>query len=238
MKPNKLVQIKNVIRADACIQFLMNRPKTEMVGLGLIYGKPGLGKTTYASRIAFMRGYIYMRLESTTTPKSFAVDLMTALYRRFGLGDYIPSGTTNNIFKYCLKLLDDNPETVIVIDEIDYAFKHESLLGAIRDIVDETLCIVILVGMQTAKDRLAQINPHYFDRCNYFCEFKPASRKDIELLAKDIMEVEVTAHIIESIHFNCNGNLRKAIKLMYIMEGRIKQNPGFTLDNALVEVEL
>lgn len=56
MKPNKLVQIKNVIRADACIQFLMNRPKTEMVGLGLIYGKPGLGKTTYASRIAFMRG--------------------------------------------------------------------------------------------------------------------------------------------------------------------------------------
>jgi len=43
---------------------LMNRPKTEMVGLGLIYGKPGLGKTTYASRIAFMRGYIYMRLGS------------------------------------------------------------------------------------------------------------------------------------------------------------------------------
>jgi len=148
MKPNKLVQIKNVVRADACIQFLMNRPKTEMVGLGLIYGKPGLGKTTYASRIAFMRGYIYMRLESTTTPKSFAVDLMTALYRRFGLGEFIPSGTTNNIFKYCLKLLDDNPETVIVIDEIDYAFKHDRLLGAIRDIVDVTLTIVILVGMQ------------------------------------------------------------------------------------------
>ncbi|HPS40066.1 MAG TPA: ATP-binding protein [Candidatus Cloacimonadota bacterium] len=148
MKPNKLVQIKNVVRADACIQFLMNRPKTEMVGLGLIYGKPGLGKTTYASRIAFMRGYIYMRLESTTTPKSFAVDLMTALYRRFGLGEFIPSGITNNIFKYCLKLLDDNPETVIVIDEIDYAFKHDKLLGAIRDIVDVTLTIVILVGMQ------------------------------------------------------------------------------------------
>ena len=31
MKPNKLVQIKNVVRADACIQFLMNR-QTEMVG--------------------------------------------------------------------------------------------------------------------------------------------------------------------------------------------------------------
>jgi len=93
------------------------------------------------------------------------------------------------------------------------------------------------VGMQTAKDRLAQINPHYFDRCSYFCEFQPASRKDIELLAKEVMEVEVTDRLIDTIHFNCNGNLRKAIKLMYIMEGRIKQNPGFTLDNALVETE-
>ena len=149
MKPNKLVQIKNVVRADACIQFLMNRPKTEMVGLGLIYGKPGLGKTTYASRIAYMRGYICMRLESTTTPKSFAVDLLTALYRRFGLGEIIPSGTTNNIFKYCLNLLDDNPETVIVIDEmeqelvkdlpeLEFIAPEEQNFGAAKPLTKET----------------------------------------------------------------------------------------------------
>jgi len=177
-------------------------------------------------------------LEATTTPKSFAQQLLLALYKRFNLGQYLPYGTANNLFQRCLGILEDHADTVIIIDEIDYAFKHEALLGAIRDIVDETLCIVILVGMQTAKDRLAQINPHYFDRCSYFCEFQPASRKDIELLAKEIMEVEVTAQIIESIHFNSNGNLRKAMKLMYIMEGRIRQNPHFTLDNALVEVEL
>ena len=225
MKPNKLVQIKNVVRADACIQFLMNRPKTEMVGLGLIYGKPGLGKTTYASRIAFMRGYIYMRLESTTTPKSFAVDLMTALYRRFGLGDYIPSGTTNNIFKYCLKLLDDNPETVIVIDEIDYAFKHEKLLGAIRDIVDETLTIVVLVGMQDARNKLAAINRHYFDRCNYFYEFNKVGKDDIRKIAKEVMEIPVDEDVVNKIDFNCGGNLRRAVKIMYIIERAKAKNP-------------
>ncbi|MDD3949242.1 MAG: AAA family ATPase [Anaerolineaceae bacterium] len=64
--------------------------------------------------------------------------------------------------------MEDHADTVIVIDEIDYAFKHESLLGTIRDIVDQTMCIVILVGMQSAKDRLAQINPHYFDCCSCF----------------------------------------------------------------------
>ena len=224
MKPNKLVQIKNVVRADACIQFLMNRPKTEMVGLGLIYGKPGLGKTTYASRIAFMRGYIYMRLESTTTPKSFAVDLMTALYRRFGLGEFIPSGTTNNIFKYCLKLLDDNPDTVIVIDEIDYAFKHDRLLGAIRDIVDVTLTIVILVGMQDAKDRLNQINEYYFDRCNFFYEFQDLPKNDIAQLCSEVLEIKFQPDIVEYVHFHSCGNVRKAMKLIHSVEeiGRYK----------------
>ncbi|MDD3949241.1 MAG: hypothetical protein PHT43_07235 [Anaerolineaceae bacterium] len=48
----------------------------------------------------------------------------------------------------------------------------------------------------------------------------------------------MTDWIVESRNFNSNGNLRKAIKLMYIMEGRIRQNPHFTLDKALVEMEL
>ncbi len=229
MKPNKLVQIKNVIRADACIQFLMNRPKTEMVSLGMIYGKPGLGKTTYASRIAFMRGYIYMRLESTTNPKSFVTDLLTALYRRFGMGEFIPSGTTNNLFKYCLKLLDDNPETVIVIDEIDYALKHERLLGAIRDIVDETLTIIVLVGMQDARNKLAAINRHYFDRCNYFYEFKKVGKDDIRKIAKEVMEIPVDESVVNKIDFNCEGNLRKAIKIMYIIERAKTTNPQLSI---------
>jgi Cdc6-like AAA superfamily ATPase len=235
MKQNKLVKTRNVAEADACISFLKSRLKLEMVVLGLLYGHPGSAKTTYAQRMAFREGYLYLRLEAITTPKSFAQQLLLALYKRFNLGQHLPYGTANNMYNRCLGILEDQADTVIVIDEIDYAFKHESLLGAIRDIVDETLCIVILVGMQNAKDRLAQINPHYFDRCNYFYEFQPASRKDIELLAKEIMEVEVTDNLIDTIHFNCNGNLRKAIKLMYILESRIRQNAEFSLETALLE---
>ena len=226
------------MEAEACISFLINRPKLEMVGLGLLYGRPGYGKTTYAQRIAMMRGYTYLRLEATSTPKSFALQLLSALYHRAGYGSCVPTGSANQLFQRSLQLLEDMEDAVIVIDEIDYAFKHEALLGAIRDIVDETLSIVILVGMQNAKDRLAQINPHYFDRCNYFYEFQPASRKDIELITKEVMEVEVTDRLIDTIHFNCNGNLRKAIKLMYILESRIKQNPGFSIEKAGMAAEL
>ncbi len=218
MKQNKLVPITNVTEADECIRFLINRPKTEMVGLGMLYGRPGLGKTTYAQRMAFQRGYIYLRLESTTTPKAFMVALLSAIYTKFRMGHVIPSGTANNLLKLILKILEDHEETVIVIDEIDYAFQHEKLLGAIRDIVDETLTVIILVGMQNAMDRLSQINAHYFDRCNYFYEFQQISRHDIELVAREVMDVEVTEEVIEKIDFNSGGNLRKAMKVMYIIE--------------------
>ncbi|MDY0151527.1 MAG: hypothetical protein RBS43_04570 [Candidatus Cloacimonas sp.] len=52
------------------------------------------------------------------------------------------------------------------------------------------------------------------------------------------MEVEISDRLIDTIHFNSNGNLRKAIKLMHILESRIKQNPGFTMENALLDTEL
>lgn len=52
MKQGKLVRTRNVVEADEAINLLVTRPKEEMVGLGLLYGKPGLGKTTYATRIA------------------------------------------------------------------------------------------------------------------------------------------------------------------------------------------
>lgn len=230
MKQGKLVNIANVIKADETINFLLNRPKAEMVGLGLIYGRPGLGKTTYASRIAFTRGYIYLRLEATTTPKSFAVELLTSLYRRFGLGEYVPSGTTNNLYKLCLKILEEHVDTIIVIDEIDYAFQHEKLLGAIRDIVDETLTIVILVGMQNAKDKLSQINEYYFDRCNSFYEFQSVSKDDVTMVANTVMDIEATEEIVEIINTNCCGNLRKAMKIMHMIEIAAKEQPNLTLN--------
>lgn len=235
MKQNKLVPINNVMEADECIRFLLNRPKMEMVGLGMLYGAPGLGKTTYAQRMAFQRGYIYLRLESTTTPKAFMVALLSALYRKFRLGAMIPSGTANNLLQLILHILEDHKDTVIVIDEIDYAFSHEKLLGAIRDIVDETLTVLILVGMQGARDKLSQINAHYFDRCNYFYEFQPVSLEDVTQIAREVMSVECPDSMVNYIHHNSAGNLRKAMKIMHMLECKYKINPIQAMNDILAQ---
>ena len=238
MKQGQLIKTSNVLKADATIKFLLNRPKLEMVGLGLIYGKPGLGKTTYANRMAFSNGYIYIRLEATTTPKSFAVQLLTSPYRRYHLGEYIPVGTANNLFKACLQVLEDHEDTIIVIDEIDYAFRLPQLLGAIRDIVDETLTVVILVGMQNAKDKLNMINEYYFDRCNSFCEFGSLTKADIKAIATSVMEVKVSQEMAEVIYHRCAGNLRKAIKIMHMLETAIIKQPNIPLSQIDFRVAL
>lgn len=225
MKQGKLVPVTNVRKANECIDFLLNRPRLEMVGLGMLYGRPGLGKTTYARRIAYTRGYVYIRLEATSTPKTFAKELLQNLFTSLGMGDYLPAGTTNNIYKQCTQLLREHEDTVIFIDEIDYAFRYPQLLGAVRDLVDQTLAVVVLVGMQNAKDRLNQINAYYFDRCNYFYEFETVNKADIELIAREIMTIACPESLVNYIHFNSAGNLRKAIKLMHMLELRDKMNP-------------
>lgn len=222
MKEGRLAKLQNVINADKCVDYLLNRPKLEMVGLGLIYGHPGLGKTTYAQRMAYSRGYMYLRLESFMTRKTFAVALYRALTLHLGMGDLPVVGSAASIMKSVIGICAKNPKLVIVIDEIDYAFKEQAILGAIRDIVDETVAVVILVGMQNAKERLHQINRYYFDRCGVFCEFQTPSKKDIAILAATIMDVKFGEDIVDYIHKGNSGTLRDTIKLIHSLESVAK----------------
>jgi len=194
------------------------------VGLGLVYGKPGLGKSTWASRTAFSKGYIYLRLESTTTPKNFAQRLLNSLASRYNYGNVPTCGATNTIFKRCMAILENHEDAVIIVDEIDYAFSNKQLLGAIRDIVDETLAIVILVGMQNAKEKLLQVNEYYFDRCNVFCEFSSSDKKDISELCRQVMDKTPNDAMQEMIYRESTGNLRRAVKLIYGVENAIGGN--------------
>lgn len=101
-------------------------------------------------------------------------------------------------------------------------FARPDVLGMIRDIVDETLAIVILVGMQNAREKLLQVNEYYFDRCNIFYEFAPVTKPDIALLCKEVLEVKTQADIVDYVHFHACGSMRKAMKLFHTIEQTAK----------------
>ena len=224
MKELSLIQTRNVKEADKLIDYLLNRPKTEMVGLGLIYGPPGLGKSRFAKQKAIMEDYIYLRLEATMTAKSFAIKLLEVVRYHLCMSQVKIRGTANEIFNRTLNILKNYDNIVIIIDEIDYAFRSQKILGSIRDIVDETLSVVILVGMTDAKEKLLLADSHYFDRCNYFCEFKEITESDIKSICSQISDVKIEDSIIRVIRQKTKGNIRKLIKALYSIETNAKNN--------------
>lgn len=209
---------KNVINGQKMIQYLLNRPKTEMVGLGLIYGQPGLGKSRFAKQQAIMNDYVYLRLEATMTAKSFSVRLLEVLRYHLGITKTPIWGSTNEIFNKILDILRHYDNLVIIIDEIDYAFDRKRILGSIRDIVDETLSVVVLVGMGDAREKLLMADAHYFDRCNYFCEFQEVTEEDIRLLCQEVPDVRIDDKIVKFLKKVTKGNLRKLMKALYSIE--------------------
>ncbi len=223
MREYSLARTSNVRKAEELFTYLQKRPKTEMVGLGLIYGPPGLGKSRFARQTAIQNDYIYFRLEATMTAKAFAIKLLERIHQHFGMQSLKVRGTGSEIFSRVTDILENYNDIVIVIDEIDYAFRSQKILGSIRDIVDETLTTIVLVGMTDAKSKLLALDSHYFDRCNFFCEFKPMTKDDIKLLCDEICDVKLTDPLVQHLSKKTKGNIRKLVKSLYSIEDIAKE---------------
>jgi DNA transposition AAA+ family ATPase len=207
MKIRQLVEIDNVKGANRVLRNLIDRTKTENVGLGLLYGRAGLGKTRWASRTAQDNGYVYLRLESNITGKDFLRNLLYKLVEKT-MPYYVPQGTQNELYNQILDILYREFDSVIIIDEVDYGFSNEKILASIRDLADQSLATFVLVGMERAKEKLAKMNAYYFDRCNAFFEFKALSYDDADKILKELCDIKVDAEITKYIHQRCNGTMR------------------------------
>ncbi len=222
MKTGIIAEIDNVKEARESIQFLINRPKEKMVGLGLWYGKPGLSKTETAKDIALNHeDCVFFRLEGSDTAKSFLQRLYSECMMEIGGSDAPPAGSTNKVFNMLVDLLQDNPLTII-IDEIDYAFSNKRILRCIRDIVDLTFAEIILIGMDDALGELKKQDAHYFDRCNYFVHFTALTQADFRHVVDTISEVKMDDDLVKHLHKVCGGTLRRLIKEIHSIEAIAK----------------
>jgi len=217
MKIRQLVEIENVKSANRVLKNLLERTRTENVGLGLFYGRAGLGKTRWSTRTAQNNGHIYMRLESNITTKDFVRDLLYNLIKK-EMPYYEVKGTINEIYNQILDMCQRNQNLTIMIDEIDYAFNNERILATIRDIVDQSLVTFVLVGMERAKEKLMRMNSHYFDRASAFYEFKPLSVEDNEKIINELCEIKIDLPLIKFIHNKSDGTMRKVNKYIDALE--------------------
>ena len=217
MKIHQLIEIENVKGANRFLKNLLERTRTEIVGLGLVYGRPGLGKTRWTTRTAQDNGYIYQRLESNITTKDFLRELLFKLVCK-EMPYYDVRGTMNEIYNQILDILQRNQNLVIIIDEIDYAFANERILATIRDLADQSLATFVIVGMEKAKEKLMRLNSHYRDRFVAYYEFKSLNLEDTEKIITELCDVKIDKPLIKLIYSQCEGTMRKVNKYIDAIE--------------------
>lgn len=227
MKPHILARTKNVQRGLDCLSYVLSRPVANQVGLAMIYGRPGLGKTQFSQRYAIENDYVYLSALKASTPKSFTVELLSHLRRRYEpeRNDQI-IGPKARLFRDILDTLNLHTtrlhQPVILIDEVDNIihYPHEEIIGMLRDIADNTVASVVLIGMQDLREKVMKLNSHYYNRFIYFAEFKPLDAADVALMCKELADITITPDlaIFTSEKNQANGDARKVVKAIRLYE--------------------
>ncbi len=240
MKSHILVETANVKAGNECLRYLLGRPAAHQVGMAMIYGRPGLGKTQFSQRQAIQNGYVYLSALKASTPKSFLVDLLAKLRWRYENDDSRVIGHRPKLFREVIDLLNTHTTRehmpVIIIDETDNIihYRHEEIIGMLRDIADNTVASVVLVGMQDLREKVMRLNTHYYNRFIYFCEFKPLSNEDCRKMCAELAEVKIATDLANYTNGKdqARGDARKIIKAIRFYEDIAKMLDVKELDLA------
>ncbi len=231
MRTHVLSETKNILAARTALAYLLGRPVEHQPGLGMIYGHPGLGKTQFSQRTCILQQYIYYSAKKSDTGKSFIASLSYELMLRYRPADNPRLiGSRSTLFNLCVDLINHETSSgimpVIFIDEVDNIIHkpHEEIVGMLRDIVDNTAAVVMLVGMQDLRQKIVKLNAHYYNRVVYFCEFKRLEPTDVRLLIRDLCEVSLDGAIIKNIVDESKGDARKVIKQIRLYEETALRN--------------
>ncbi len=231
MRTHILSETKNILKAQSALAYLLGRPVHHQPGLGMIFGHPGLGKTQFSQRTCIRQNYVYYSAKKSDTGKSFIASLSYELMMRYRPADNPRLvGSRATLFNICVDLINeyttDGAMPVIFIDEVDNIIHkpHEEIVGMLRDIVDNTAAVVMLVGMQDLRQKIVKLNAHYYNRVVYFCEFKRLEPGDVRLLIRDLCEVTLDSAIIKQIIDESKGDARKVIKHIRLYEETALKN--------------
>ncbi|MCK5051098.1 MAG: TniB family NTP-binding protein [Candidatus Cloacimonetes bacterium] len=223
MRERVLVETDNVKRVNKLVYRLLKRPKTEVPGLAVVYGPTGFGKTRWSEMTAFRNGWGYMRINRLQREKAFVQEIYRRLHWLIYGEDHIVRRTASKIEEMCIKLLQDNPEIVLFIDEINHKIhKREwDILEVIRDLTDRSFASIVMIGEQDTVDALNDYNPHFFGRCNFFFKFEKNTLEDVKRICNEVAEVPLDQQIIKEIYKETEGDLRKLVSYIPELENAI-----------------
>ncbi|PLX92150.1 MAG: AAA family ATPase [Desulfuromonas sp.] len=209
---HQMAMTKNMRRFLNVVDELMNRPPgTE--GMGLLWGKPGQGKSTSVAYACNAMDGVFVRAIGSWTVTSMLGEISVELggKRQLRRADMI---------HYIVEQLAANPRPVF-IDEADYLFQQVQMIDSLRDIYDLSRAPVILIGMEDIA-RTLQNNGRFARRITQWVEFEGIDLADARIVADTCCEVGIDDDLLRYIHDESSGNIGRQIVALTKVERMAK----------------
>ncbi|MDH4317191.1 MAG: ATP-binding protein [Desulfobulbaceae bacterium] len=193
---------------------VVEAPVKGRVGMALVYGEPGTGKTEMAQKFAADNDYPYIRATDIMSRRS----LLSKIVAELGEA---PSYRGDDLFNQAVEQLLERPRTLI-IDEVDYLTRG-GMVEVLRDLNDITNVPVVLVGMHHVDKKLKRYR-HLWDRFSAVVRFQTFEVEDIGQLAEQICEVPISEAGIKFIFERGSGKFRRTMVWFSRAEQLAKRN--------------
>jgi len=204
---NKFVNTRNVAAFYKGLEILHAGVRGRM-GMALVSGKPGTGKTECTQKQAMDDKYIYVRCRFVHSPRALLEKLVAELGED-------PRRITADLYNQALEQLLARPRTLL-FDECDYIVNHR-FADVIRDLNDEANVPIVIVGEEFIDKKLRRY-PRFYDRIRTIVRFELFTRQDIESLAERECEVKLDSAALDYVLEQSGGTFRVTMQMFELAE--------------------
>ena len=148
----------------------------EYVGLGIVYGRPGFGKTFSLEYYAKLPHVVLIKCSSVTS----CSDIMRKLERKLGIPR--TCGTIEERADAIKDFFNINKGYLIIVDEADKLISKAGIkkIEVFRDIYDQSSVGVVLAGEPMLKTSIASFDSRLNDRLVFQAELRGLSAAEVE----------------------------------------------------------
>lgn len=206
-----VVPVKNVARLQTMCDDLMNRPNG-VPGMGLVYGRTGLGKTTATTWYVIRKRAVLVRALALWSPQT----MLATILRELEAG---ASGSLSNMVDAVIESLRESNRPLF-IDEADYVLDSTRMLDTLRDIHDYSSVPVVLIGMDGIKRKLdVRHRKQTIGRIARWVEFLPTDIADAMLVRTELVEhTRIDDELTKRLHERSGGSMRRIIVGLHNIE--------------------
>lgn len=220
---NKIAIVSNVLATQMMVESL-NQRAHGVPGIGLVYGEPGLGKTTATAWLVNRCDGIYIRATSGMTLAQLLRQIVKELS---GPDIHSRESMLNYIVEHMAVY--NRP---LFIDEADYLLNDKNTLEIVRDIHDLTNSPVVLIGMEAVRRKL-QRHKQFYNRITEWLEFQPLKFQDLQIIVDAVIEKSITIErdLLDQLLSDTDGEVRRIITGLSKIE-------AFAIANGLTSIDL